>query len=274
MSDWIPEQLKDAPYFKTPEGGESRTVEQVLADLTNASKLQGDMTSTHIRLPDRGDPDSVRSAVVKAMEHIPGLTAIPDGDDAEVRDAFLKSIGRPDAADKYTVPESVADGINLDSVREQAFADGWTQTQFDGFVNRMASTRQADSESLQAAIDTNLAEIKTDWGNAYPERHEQVKDFLSVDGVPDAIKQAFETGRLSSSEMKWLHGMANAVAGEDLQISGQHSASDNITPNEAAEALVGIESTLYAMKNTDPNYGAQVAKQERYLRAMRGENRH
>ena len=123
--DWIPEQLRNAPYFKPTEDGTPRTVEQVIADLEGAASLQGDLSSSHIRIPDREDSDAVKAATVKALENIPGLTVIPTGDDPEQREALLKSIGRPESADKYVAPEG-ADGLELDSVREQALADGWT----------------------------------------------------------------------------------------------------------------------------------------------------
>jgi hypothetical protein len=39
----LPEPLRAAPYFKPPEDGSHRTVEQVIEDLTNAAKLQGNL---------------------------------------------------------------------------------------------------------------------------------------------------------------------------------------------------------------------------------------
>jgi hypothetical protein len=81
MTD-IPEWLQNEPYFRSNDKGEAPSVEQIKADLANASKLQGDLSSSHIRIPDANDSDSLTTAKHKAMQHIPGLTVIPTGDDA------------------------------------------------------------------------------------------------------------------------------------------------------------------------------------------------
>jgi hypothetical protein len=270
MTD-IPEWLVNQPYFRANKEGVKPTEEQIIANLTNASKLQGDLSSSHIRIPDANDSDSLTTAKHKAMQHIPGLTVIPTGDDAEAQEAFFQSIGRPETADKYVVPEGIENNTGLDAVREAALADGWTQSQFANYVTREAQSRTSDQEAGQTAIDENMAKLKTEWGQAYADRLSTVKDFVSVDGVPADIRNAVEAGTLTSESMQWIHSIANAVASEDVQLSGQTSASDTLTPGEAAEGLQQIESVLYKMKNTDPNYPAQIAKQERYLRAMRGE---
>ena len=102
----------------------------------------------------------------------------------------------------------------------------------------MVAQRGSDGEALQALIDKHQAEIKAEWGAAYDSRHDEIKQLLSAEGVPEGFSQAFNEGRLGVDEMKWLYSIANAVAGEDTQLSGQRSASDNITPGEAAEAIL------------------------------------
>jgi hypothetical protein len=94
MSDAeIPEWLSDLPYFKATEDGTQRTQEQIRSDIQGAASLQGDLTKSHLRLPAKDDPESIATAMAKAIEHIPGITKIPAADDVEGQAAFYKSIG-------------------------------------------------------------------------------------------------------------------------------------------------------------------------------------
>lgn len=273
MDNWIeqlPEPLRDAPYFKPTDSGEPRQIEQVIADLTNAAKLQGDLTSTHIRIPANDDQDALAAARAKAMEKIPGLTALPGEDDEAGWEAFYKSAGRPEAADKYKVPEDKdgrLTGINLDQLREQAFKNGLTQKQFTNYVNGIMGERATMTEAQQAQIEAGRAKLKEKWGAAYDERKALVGAFLKQDAtVPAEIREAFESDMLNPETVMWLHSLADSISTEDSQLTGQRTSNSELTPDEAAEQLSDVEARLSKMRKGDPDYQRLIDKRMKLIR--------
>lgn len=271
--DWIsalPEPLREAPYFKPQEGGQPRQIEQVIADLTNAAKLQGDLTSTHIRIPSTDDQDALAAARAKAMEKIPGLTALPGEDDQEGWEAFFKSAGRPETADKYKVPEDKDGrlaGINLDQLRAQAFKSGLTQKQFSTYVDGIMGERSAAIEAQQAQIEAGRTTLKEKWGAAYDERRALVGAFLGQDAkVPADIRDAFANDMLNPETVIWLHGLADSISTEDSQLTGQRTTHSQPTPDEAAEQLSDVEARLSKMRRGDPDYQRLIDKRMKLIR--------
>ena len=271
--NWIeslPEALQEAPYFKPTEDGTPRQLDQVIADLSNAAKLQGDLTSTHIRIPSADDPDSLAAARAKAMEKIPGITALPGEDDEEGWEKFYNSAGRPEKAAGYKLPEDkdgALKGIDLDVLREQAFKNGLTQRQFDNHVAQLTGERASMTEAQQAQMEEGRAKLKEKWGAAYEERRGLVAEFLKQDAtVPAEICEAFANDMLNPETVLWLHSLADSISSEDSQLAGQRGGANEPTPDEAIEQVSEIEARLFKMRKSDPDYQRLVDKRMRLLK--------
>jgi hypothetical protein len=261
--DWkesLPEQLRDAPYFKSAE-----SVDQVLSDLTNAAGLQGN--SLRIPGPDASDED-VAAFRLKATEKIPGLMAVPDPDSDDYTDVLSK-MGLPEAADKYRVPEGTPiDADTLAQLAAEAHEAKLTQSQFNALVNKQAGKLAQLTEQQETHAREREDALRKEWGAAYEDRLGEVERLLS--DAPGELAGVLPN--LSADAVKWLHDLTDSF-GEDnegtRQADGQRA---RLTPDEAHEQAGEILKRLQSMKEyEDPRLYQSLVKKRVDLIRMAGQ---
>ena len=238
MSDdnWIPEPLRDAPFFKGGEDGTVKTAEQVMADLTNAAQHMGNS----IRIPsaDEGD-EAMQSFVMRASEKIPGLMPVPKEGDDEVMSTVWANLGRPNDADGYQVPE----GIEVSKeAKDAAFAMNMTQSQFQAMVTNNNAQAQSQMQAQQEAAEAAMAELKTEWGAAFDQRSEKVAGLLKNSEAPEYLMSALAEGKLPAGDLKWLYAVADSLGSEGAELTHHQGGEAILSPDLALAELSGLEN--------------------------------
>jgi hypothetical protein len=243
MSEWfeqLPEQLKEAPFFKPSEDGTVRELDQVVADINGAAQHLGN--SIRIPGPDATD-ETLAEFRLKAAEKIPGLMVTPNPDDEEAMASVLQTLGRPSEADGYTLPEGTEiDGTALGNLKTRAHAYGLTNKQFQSMVADILTDQSSATEARQEALEADLDTLRQEWGESLPTRLNRVAGLLEKSGAPEYLMEALKAKTLPSADLKWLYAMSEALGAEGKQMSMQESEGDNIDPGEALAQLSEIEA--------------------------------
>jgi len=251
MSEWkeqLPEQIREAPYFKNAE-----SPEQVLADLQNAAAWQGN--SMRLPGPDAGQED-LQQFHERLMEKVPGLMPTPDPANPETLTHVMAKLGVPEAADGYRLPEGVdIAGDALGQLKSQAHKVGLTQAQFEAQLALMTETGASQDAARRDALAEQERIIKEEWGPAYTERMGEIQAMLNKDGTPADIKDAFANGALDAQSLRWLHSVAIAGTEAPQAQAQADGSSRTLDKSETLAQIAELERLIFAPSaSSDPGY--------------------
>lgn len=254
----LPDALKDAPYFKQPDDGSTRTVDQIVADLTNAAKLQGNMAETHLKIP---SPDADAETLAKFKERVlqldNTLTVKPD-DFSPV-------------PDEYEAPEGFEG--DFDSIRTLAKEAKWTQAQLDTFLAKADAEKLAgqakQSEWTQEQgkiLDEKLGAAKADHiartAAMLMDNSPELATSMMDGSMPANIVLAFDAMATKMLEMGGEPGQFNQQAGAEARA---------MTPDEAGMKADEIRGEMLSMNPGTPAHERAMNKLLEYQRlAMAG----
>jgi hypothetical protein len=241
----MPESMKDAPYFKAPEDGTVRTVEQIKADLTNAAQLQGNLKESHIKIPAQDSADEDKEAWRERILSLDSNLVRKPDDHSPV----------PDSLEGYTQPE--LEGVELDEeqgakVKELALKSKWTQAQYEGFVHQMAADIKAGKEGQtqwQTERDAKLAEQLGQAKDGHLQRTEaalrDINPDLKLDGLDASTVLALDT---------LVHQIIE-MGGESAQFVEQEGAGKRVlTPGEAHTRCTEIRKQMLEERPNSREY--------------------
>lgn len=245
MSDWmenLPAELKDAPFLRATAEG-PRDIAQVVADLNDAAQHMGN--SIRIPGPDAGDEAMVQFRQ-RAVDKVPGLMVIPNQDDAESMASVFRTMGMPEEASGYRLPE--IEGLEMSdeqagALRAAAHGLNLTQKQFEAMVATQHEQGKAALDGQNAALQEGLNALKGEWGAAYDTRVGEVKAILQKIDAPQHIIDMAEAGTLQASELKMFYAIADMVGTEGSEIGDQPNQSKTVmTPAQAEAEMTEIEN--------------------------------
>jgi hypothetical protein len=207
---------------------------------------------------------------------LPGPDADPD-----TMSSFYNRLGRPEAADKYTVPEGVeVSEQRLEAARSKAFELGITDKQFQNLVQWDAEfvgevQQQSQAERQQAAQKAE-AELRNEWGGAYDQRIEAVNRTATSLGMTKEQLSGLRDSMGPSAAMKFVYDLSSKL-GEDAppgEGGGTPEGGSALTP-EAANAewnrLRNDKAFQDAWLNkSDPQHNWAMAKKQSLMRQIAG----
>lgn len=260
--DSLPEEIQNAPYFRPTDDGSPRTTEQIVADLTNAARLQGNLAESHIKIfnQDASDEDvqRFRERVLKAD---PGLILKPEGYSAV-----------PDSADGYQAPQIEgfdAEAANLGAVRDMAAANKWTQAQFDGYLHQLAGEQRAGQENLTLWRNQQTAAINDQWGAAAGERIELAARAAEKMGSAEMAGK-IRAGEVDAHVVLTIGNLAQQMrqmGGEQAQFHDQQGGRSGLmTPDEARAKADELGMKMLEMRPGDPQYQNMMIKRLEYMK--------
>lgn len=190
-----------------------------------------------------------------------------DGASDEEWSAFFAKVGRPESPDKYEfhpLGES-PEGFSMDPEFEKAFRTeahklGLNKKQaaamWGSLQARAAQQFKGAIESRQAALTKEGEALKTEWGQAYPEKlkiAQKAVDAIERAGVKGLNAWLKKTGAGSEPIVMRLFALVGEQAGEEKL--GPGSRRDAMTPREA-EAM----ANRIMEEKTHPDYEAYWKK--------------
>lgn len=184
---------------------------------------------------------------------VPGPHATP-----EERAAFFKAIGRPDKAEEYglTMPKTLADGKTpfpkelwnddrANGFTKLAHEVGLTKAQVEALskfdLEHSLKAHEAIATAQKAALDGAVADLKKEWGAAYPEQlalAERAAKAIGLDGPANPEL---------ANNPAFIKAMAKvgAMLGEDRAAGARGTSHAPSDPKQQISAIMGDKKHPY-----------------------------
>jgi hypothetical protein len=252
--DALPEPLRESPYIAKAE-----TAEEAAQQLSDAAAWQGN--SLRVPSPD-SDDEAKATFLSKAVERIPGLMKVPEGDDLV---EFYSKIGVPEEAEKYGIPEIENIKFSDEEVgalKAFAKANNLTQPQLDALVNLNAGKLIEAQEAQQALLAQEKVILTEEWGTALDSRVQGILAYLrSEKSAPEGMIKAFEDGHYTAADARFLFTVTEAMReGNEIAQQAQEPVA-GVSPAEAKARMDELTGLMIGMPQTDSRYA--VYNQER-----------
>lgn len=226
LHDMLPEDLREDPALKDFKdvGGLAKSFKDTQQHLGNAIRVPGEDASEEER----------KEFYQKLVEKAPGVMPKPDFDNPVQAQEFYRSLGMPEKAEEYELPE--VEGIELDDdrigfLRSVAHKVGVTKSQFHDFMHEVL---KQDAEALSAKKsdhEKSMAELKQDWGHAFDERA------TMAEKAREQFFPFIPKEEMGAETMKALYSVAEQLGGELAQLNRQEGDTGKITPAEAQSQI-------------------------------------
>lgn len=266
MKDWmenLPDVLKTSGVLDQYD-----TQEAALQGLIDTKAVVGQS----LRIPGDDASDDARNEFIsKLITKVPNVMLKPDLDSEEQSANFYKTLGVPDAADKYKMPDGVQVPPEAEAqFRESALSMNMTQGQFKTAITNMSKTMSESASEFDSKRDALTNKLRGEWGSAFDERMAMAKklhneNFKETTGV--------EFDDLDPIMLPGLFATAKAMLGEGNQFGDQHVDTDPVmTPLEAEtkiSEMMGNKDHPY-WKPEDSGHKAAQAKMMQLQAAKAG----
>jgi hypothetical protein len=253
-SDWVnnlPDALKDAPFFKPPGDGSVRTIDQVLSDLTNAAKLQGNLAESHIKIPSVDAADSDKAAARERILSLwPDLREVTEGEDTLP----------PEEVAGYKLPEGaeILDATQVADIGQFALDHKWGQKQFSDYAAKMIEGHTSNTENATQWQTANTAKLTENLGAAMTEHLNRTAAALEASGATPEYVAAIKEGKVDADlilVMNNLVGKMVDLGDEGSQFVQQvNTGARELTPMEHRDRVAELRGSLDGVPRGGPKY--------------------
>lgn len=241
--DTLPDEIKGDASLANFEN-----IGQLAQGFLDAKTYQG----ASIKIPgeDAGEEDR-KAFNSKLLDKVPGLMHKPDLENQEQAVEFYRSIGMPELAEGYKLPEfEVPEGIEIQSDKAEGFRQiahkhGLTAAQFKGIMGDIFAQ---DVVVAQAGIDgskANLAAVKEKFGMAHDDNMGKINTMMAKTGAPESLIEGVKNGLVGVETINWLYQMGKQMGGEGFNfddIGDRDPKAARMTPEEARSAIDEINN--------------------------------
>lgn len=198
-----------------------------------------------------------------------------EGAEQETVDAFYNKLGRPEAADKYSVKPEDFNGVPEDAAKalqDLAHKEGLTEKQYAAihkWNNESGAAFEAKlNENAMVESAQQETALKTEWGAAYDANLQVASEAAASLGLSKEQLDAMQIGIGYDGVMKLVHKLGVQVGeGGFIQGEGGRQAGAEggiMAPKQAQAALNKLVSDPVFMKEwgdkTHPNHQAALNK--------------
>ena len=216
------------------------------------------LVGNSIRIPSsEAGTEDMQTFYTTMQEKVPGLMVKPDLTDDAAMAAVMTSLGTPEAAEGYAIPE--VKGMEITDERKKflkdtAFSSGLTAKQFEKWVKDIHT---ADSQAITARKESTQQEIaglRNEWGTAFENKYAKTIKIAEATGAPPEVIKALKEQTAGVATIKWFDGLAGALGSEDFQLATLPAGEGGITPSEARERASEIRNKLNTIDQSNPEY--------------------
>ncbi len=205
-----------------------------------------------IRVPgEDAGPDDRAKFLAKMREAAPELVPAPDLEDAEAMNSLYATLGRPETADDYRMPEVAqqADAELLKVYKDSAHAAGLSQQQMEAVMGAFMSAQDHQIQAQQARLAEGNTLLQQEWGLAADRNKQAASTVAERFGFTEDVVNAITSGAMGAENVRAFYAMAQATGSEGVQIGAERgAASAMLTPDEARLQIQEI------MNNKDHAY--------------------
>ena len=228
----------------------------------------------------RGEPclDSIKNFTTLAKSYVnaqkmigKNKIALPDQNSTqEEKDAFYSALGRPDAADKYSVDNvELPEGITLDEgamqkFREFAFSQNLSQDVFEQAlafdIERFRAAQEMAVAAQNKEYDETMSKLQQQYGSNLPARIAQVDKALTTFGIKEIFLEKALTNNYQIFE-------ALAKIGESIsesKLKNSDISQSVSTPQQQLDAIYADpDNPIYHFDH--PGHDRVVAEAKRLV---------
>ena len=227
--DGLSDDYKNAPAFKD------------FTDLNAFAKSHIDLNAhlgQSVRIPSAdAKPEDMQAFYTKMIDKVPGLTAMPNPDDAEATAAFWAKAGVPAEATGYALPEGI-DPTSAPLSGDLALKAGLTLTQFKSLSETLSGASTEGYEKAKADLKAEQDKVFYEWGAAKNDKLAAINVLLKNSGAPDTLLSAVSDLNVGADFLSWADGLVKAIGGEGSQLVQQENTpAGYLTPSEAESRI-------------------------------------
>ena len=186
----------------------------------------------------------------KLAEKVPDLMRTPNPEDSDSLNTFYDRMGRPEAADNYSIPElkdnegAVIEGLDhsmSEAFKAVAHKTGLSQKQYNEVVEGMTIMNIAEAKAHLDNVKVQQEAIATEWGAAEEQNYNILKNFARKTDAPEGLIKALDDKQVDAATAKWMLTAANATMGsKDRAIDDTTAHETAMTPSEANNKYMEI----------------------------------
>lgn len=216
-------------------------VGQMANSFIEMKSFQGN--SIHIPGEDAGEEDKAKF-IEKLLSKAPNLMAKPDFENEEQTELFFRTLGVPEKADGYDLPEvKMPDGSSVDNaqvafLRDFAKEANLTNKQFGALVTKLTEKDMTDASDAGLRQEESIGELNKEWGLATEERIKSAVTIAEKTRAPAHVIEAIKGGKMPVDMLKWMHGLSVSIGGEGNNLGNlPPSGGSELTPGEATTKI-------------------------------------
>jgi hypothetical protein len=224
------------------------------------------MVGKMVRIPgEDASADDVKAFRDKLLATDMGVLPTPDLDDPAEAAAYYLKMGTPEKDDGYTAVEGM-DATRFANLSKLAHAAGISDKQFAQVAAAMVTEGNDQNANIIAERTAGIDTLKTEWGEAYPEKYARAQRLAEATKAPDGLLQAITANAVDAATMRWLDGVAASLGGEgnnlkdlggevttDTKDELEHQRDELTRRLQSDERMPTAERSRLIAKNVDLN---------------------
>lgn len=176
------------------------------------------------------------------------LLKLPEAEDDPKWDDVYQRLGKPQSPEDYDLKDS-EDGTDkeFNEWARNTFHDlNLTKDQAKGIIERFdkltEEKQQAMSESYEARVQEQEANLKKEWGAAFDQNLHQSKMAAQEFGLTNDVINTLEKAMGYDGVMKFVHGLSQKI-GESKYVSGDEAMNPNakLSPSQAQSRIESLK---------------------------------
>jgi len=172
------------------------------------------MVGKMVRIPgEDASVEDVKAFKDKLLAVDMGVIPTPDLNDPAEAAAYYLKMGAPEKDDGYTAVEGM-DPQRFTNLSKLAHAAGISDKQFTKIATAMVAEGAEANTAITAERDAGMSTLKSEWGEAYPEKYARAQRLAEATKAPTGLITAISGGTVDAATMKWLDSVAASIGGE------------------------------------------------------------
>ena len=223
------------------------------------------MVGNSIRIPGKdAGPEAYNEYLEKLINNDPTLMLKPDFANEDQSTEFFRTIGMPEAADKYTNPEDMQLNDEVEAeMRGIAHDLKLTNAQYKKLMAAFSERQVQTVEMTTEQFDSGIAELKGKWGMAFDDRIQAARQ-ANEDFYPG---RDFDT--LTGPERESLYNISHAMTGKSAPVAGDApGVPTKMTPEEAHAQADEIMKRIHA-PDSDLSHDEKMKLQYKRIELLR-----
>ena len=219
------------------------------------------MQGSSIRIPGENASEEDRQAFyTKLTAQVPGLVPLPDPENAEAMKAYHASVGVPEEAAGYELPEP-PEGQNRDETLhawflETAHTRKFSKAQAKGFYEDFNQFQVDAQAKLTADLKSQEVALRDKWGATYDPQMKKIDTFWANYPQFAELRENVKKGLVPSHVLEGFAAVAEGMMGKGFTMLSdeERGAAGAITP---AEAAIQVQETIKKLAKMEPNDAAR-----------------